>query len=72
MDDLPSSGEDITQDAPSFIQSTRVAVPAFMELTDFLFVCLFVVPRHVEIPRLGVESQLQLSAYTTATATLGP
>ena len=25
-------------------------------------------PRHVEIPRLGVESELQLPAYTTATA----
>ena len=27
-------------------------------------------PRHVEVPRLGVESELQLLAYTTATATL--
>ena len=26
-------------------------------------------PRHMEIPRLGVESELQLQAYTTATAT---
>ena len=28
--------------------------------------------RHVEVPRLGVESELQLPAYTTATATRDP
>ena len=28
-------------------------------------------PRHMEFPRLGVELQLQLPAYTTATATAG-
>ena len=28
--------------------------------------------RHMEVPRLGVESELQLLAYTTATATLDP
>ena len=27
---------------------------------------------HMEVPRLGVESELQLSAYTTATATQDP
>ena len=26
-------------------------------------------PRHMEVPRLGVKSELQLPAYTTATAT---
>ena len=26
-------------------------------------------PRHMEVPRLGVESEQQLQAYTTATAT---
>ena len=38
-----------------------------------LFFCLFVFlgphPWHVEVPRLEVESELQLLAYTTATAT---
>ena len=36
-------------------------------LTPFFFVG----PRlwHMEVPRLGVESELQLPAYTTATAT---
>ena len=28
--------------------------------------------RHVEVPRLGVESELQLPAHTTATATQDP
>ena len=28
--------------------------------------------RHMEVPRLGVQSQLQLPAYTTATATSDP
>ena len=42
------------------------------------FVCLllfgFLGPhlRHVEVPGLGVESELQLPAYTTATATRDP
>ena len=37
-----------------------------------LFVCLFAVlglhPHHMEVPRLGVESELQLPVYATATA----
>ena len=46
---------------------------------DFFFLifffCLFFLgshPQHKEIPRLGVESQLQVSAYTIATATWDP
>jgi len=38
-------------------------------LTFFFF---FFIGRHMEVPRLGVESELQLLAYTTATATPGP
>ena len=39
-----------------------------------VFIYLFIVflglhLRHMEVPRLGVESELQLLAYTTATAT---
>ena len=38
-----------------------------------LFIFLFrAVPAHMEIPRRGVESELQLMAYTTATATPDP
>lgn len=38
----------------------------------FFFVFLGLHPRHMEVPRLGVESELQLPAYTTATATPDP
>ena len=39
-----------------------------------LFLLLFLWPylQHVEVPRLGVEWELQLLAYTTATATQDP
>ena len=43
------------------------------ELILFFFFCLFkAAPRHMEVPRLGVESELYLLAYTTATATQDP
>ena len=35
----------------------------------FFFAILGLYPWHMEVPRLGVESELQLPAYTTATAT---
>ena len=38
----------------------------------FLFFFLGPHPWHVEVPRLGVESELQLLAYATATATPDP
>jgi len=38
----------------------------------FFFKLLGSHPRHMEVPRLGVESELQLPAYTTATATSHP
>ena len=47
-------------------------------LFDFFFPCVFLFcfvlflglhPLHREVPRLGVELELQLPAYTTATAT---
>ena len=42
-----------------------------MKLIFFVCVCLFVFlglhPWHMEVPRLGVKSELQLPAYTTAT-----
>ena len=36
---------------------------------SFFFFFLGLPPRHMEVPRLGVESELQLPAYATATAT---
>ena len=38
----------------------------------FIFVFLGLHLRHMEVPRLGVQSELQLPAYTTAIATPGP
>ena len=35
------------------------------------YLCLFRAA-HMEVPRLGFKSELQLPAYTTATATLDP
>ena len=37
-----------------------------------LFYFLGLHPRHMEVPRLGVKSELQLPAYATATATRDP
>ena len=45
-------------------------------LVFYLFVCLFCFlgphPQHMEVPGLGVESELQLLAYNTAIATPDP
>ena len=38
----------------------------------FFFFFLGPHPRHMEVPRLGVESEIQPLAYTTATATQDP
>ena len=45
----------------------------FLVLFFVLFFCfLGLHPRHMEVARLGVEYELQLLAYTTATATWDP
>ena len=38
----------------------------------FFFFFLGPHPQHTEVPRLGVESELELPAYTTATAMQDP
>ena len=43
-----------------------------VKLVVFVFAILGLYLRHIEVPRLGTESELQLLAYTTATATLSP
>ena len=47
--------------------------PTFSNLILFLFVFFFFFlephPQHMEVSRLGVETEPQLSAYTTDTAT---
>ena len=50
-------------------------VQPLLHLPFFLFFLLFFLgphPRHIEFPRLGVESELQLPGYTTATSTPDP
>ena len=44
----------------------------FRSLNNFVCVCVFLgpLPWHMEVPRLGVELELKLPAYTTATAML--
>ena len=42
-----------------------------------LYLCIYLAfvgphPRHMEVPRLGVQSELQMLNYTTATATPDP
>ena len=46
----------------------------FIYFTFFFFLPVFLGPhwRHMEVPRPGVESKLQLPTYTTATATPDP
>ena len=48
-------------------------LPFLKFISYFLFFCfLGLQPWHMELPRLGVESELQLPAYATATATGDP
>ena len=44
----------------------------FKKKIFFFFCFLGPHPQHMEVPRLGVKSDLQLPAYTTATATRDP
>ena len=51
-------------------------LPKLFDLFIYLFVCLFGFlgpqPWHMKVPRLGVKSELQLMAYTKATAMQDP
>ena len=53
--------------SPSILHGNTPNVPHF-NLILFLGLRL----QHMEIPRLGIQSELQLPAYTTATATPDP
>ena len=50
------------------------AVEKFIPVFCFVLVCLFLglKVQHMEVPRLGAESEIQPPAYTTATAMLDP
>ena len=56
---------------PSLPISLPSILPSFL-LSSFSFWFLEQCLRHLEVPRLGVESELQLPAYTTATAMQEP
>ena len=45
-------------------------ISGFFNLNFNIFLGLY--PEHMEVPRLGAELELQLPAYTTATAMPGP
>ena len=53
-------------EAPTFYYFIPAACFRFSLLFFFCFVFLGLHPWHVEVPRLGVKSELQLPAYTTA------
>ena len=44
----------------------------FFDFGFFFLVFLRLHPQHMEVPRLGAESELQPLVYTTATATPDP
>ena len=52
--------------------SIRWATVDFNLLLLSFFLFLGSYPRHMEVPRQGVKLELQLLAYTTATATSDP
>ena len=54
---------------------TKPVLVSSLPFLFFLFVCFCFLgphPWHMEVSRLGVKSELQLPAYTTATATRDP
>ena len=53
---------------PGQIQIRVVLGNVIITYCLFFFFFLGPHPRHMEVPRLGAESELQLPAYTTATA----
>ena len=65
------------RDFGEFLDGFSVSVLCHLRSTSvlaFIFFFCFLGPhlQNVEVPRLGVESELQLLAYTTATATPHP
>ena len=50
------------------MKSCTVFIDSFIYRRSFLFVCFYGHTQDMEVPRLGAKSELQLPAYTTATA----
>ena len=53
---------------PWLLPSECLSHPTVIPFLFFVFCFLGPHPQHMEVPRLGVESELRLLAYTTATA----
>ena len=58
--------------AGSVLSTLQPAELGLLIATFFFFVFFGPHPEHMEVPRQGVKLELQLSAYTTATATQDP
>ena len=61
--------------ATSLFQSFGQVLSIYLSISLSIYLSIiFLGPylRHMEVPRLGVESELEVPAYTTATATLDP
>ena len=65
-----STSDDIYFSWPAWPSSTHTSWHELMEHLFFCFLGLHL--RHMEAPKLGVESELQLPAYTRVTATPDP
>ena len=50
----------------------RIVLKRMLSFFIFLFFFLLLLLQHMEVPRPGVELELQLPAYTTAAAALDP
>ena len=59
-------------EGPRAVPRTVKAKKGFPEMLFFFFLMLGPYPQHMEVPKLGVESELQPPAYATATATADP
>ena len=69
---LPLFGPESHEEACSLVapvQNNNIFTFFFLSFAFFFFGFLWSHLWHMEVPRLGVKSELQLPAYTTATAT---
>ena len=53
---------------PILTTENRVNMSYLLQKKNFFFVFLVLHPQHMEVPRLGVELELQLPATATVTA----
>ena len=71
MTHLTQQPEDIGTTFLKCWKKNKLNLELWFAFTVLLYIVCFLGPhlRHMEVPRLGVELELQLPAYTTATAT---